>query len=263
MQTVALRTTPSIGILLTHQIRITYFRLKWDLLVYAGLMIIYQMSALPSLGDTHDYLGLALFTQGALGLPGHFIFMCLTALWSFRVWADFPPRQRLALFSYPVDRILHHTIRVTAGAVVLLMTLAISWLLGALICEISSPGSSYFANEAYRGWGWIITLIGLINVYLFGTILSIVFKRPEQWFVLIVFLPWVVGMMLIGIDSLRGIGILVARLISWQDGLMSGFGFVGPGTEGLTSLPGLPHVLMWCAILVGGVIITARIRRDE
>jgi len=267
MQTIALRTTPSATTLFSNQFRVLLIRCKWDILILAGLMFFYQLIALPGLGDTAELFSSSLFIDGALGQPGHFIFMFIVVLWSARTWADLPPGRRASFLSYPVDRMSHHAIRVLAGAVILLLVMAASWLLGAAVCEIAAPGSSYFSQEGYYGWGWLLTLVGLFNVYLFGTILALMFRRPEQWFILLLLgLPMLLFLLfLLGLTRPHFIPIVINLIFGLPYGLFAGFGFALIGSDsGLSvSLPDLPLVLLWSFILASGVLLAANIRREE
>ena len=260
MQTIALRTTPSATTLFSNQFRVLLIRCKWDLLIIAGLMFFYQLIALPGLGDTAE-----LFIDGALGPSGLFIFMLIVVLWSARTWADLPPGRRASFLSYPVNRMSHHVIRVLAGAVILLLVMAASWLLGAAVCEIAAPGSSYFSQEGYYGWDWMLTLVGLFNVYLFGTILALMVRRPEQWLILLLLgIPLLFFLLLLAWTGPHFIVRVINLISGWPYGLLAGFGFTGPGSDvSPVLLPDLPLVLLWSVILAAGVLLAANFRREE
>jgi len=262
MQTMTAKATPSKSGILSANFKILVARYRWELLLFGLIMVVYHLIALRSGGFSEPLVGL-LFIDGAMGNPGSFIFVVVTAFWSFRVWTDLPPGQRATFLIYPVDRMTHYIIRIMAGALVIFAVFSAAWIMGALLCEIFGPGRSWFSNEAYMGSSWTRTFLGLLNSYLFGTILALSFKRPEIWYV--VLLP--VGLTALGITfelmKLPALRYTFTSIFMLPSGLTASFGNLfqfGGGAESLTRF----HVFfIWMLILSVGVILSSRIRREE
>ena len=264
MQSLTLRATPPAGAVLASHIRILLIRFRWELLVLCILSFGYQLLAARSPDSFEPEL--LPFVNGGLGLPGFWVFALLAGFWSFRVWYELPPGGRPAFNAYPVGRPAHNGIRITAGAAILLATVTAGWLLGVLLIELRSPGSSSLTFELYRGWGMGITLLGLLNVYLYGSILGLWFKRPEFWFVIglptVYFFQWCIR----ALPRLEILQLLLEWTTDWPIGLWAGFGLVGfeRGGQGLLPiLPGLDVVLMWTVLLAAGIILTSRVHRQD
>ena len=262
MQTMTAKATPSSIGILSANIKILVARYRWELLLFGLIMVVYHLIALRSGGFSEQMVGL-LFIDGALGSPGSFIFVVVTAFWSFRVWTDLPPGQRATFLIYPVDRLTHCIIRIMAGALVIIAVFSAAWIMGALLCEIFGPGRSWFSNEAYMGSGWTRTFLGLLNSYLFGSILALSFKRPEIWYV--IKLP--VGLTALGtlfvLLKLYGLQRALTSIFLYPDGLTASFGilfYTGIGSE---SLPRFQVFFVWMLILSIGTVLSSLIRREE
>ncbi len=262
MQTMTAKATPSKSGILSANLKILVARYWWELLLFGLMMVVYHLIALIHSGFSEQMVGL-LFIDGALGNPGSFIFVVVTAFWSFRVWTDLPPGQRATFLIYPVDRLTHYIIRIIAGALVIFAVFTAAWIVGALLCEIFRPGISWFSNEAYMGSNWTRTFLGLLNSYLFGTILALSFKKPEIWYV--VLLP--VGLTALGIIlelmKLQALRRAFSSIFLYPAGLTASFGnlfHLGGGAESLTQF----HVFfMWLLILSISTILSSLIRREE
>jgi len=262
MQTLTAKASPSPAGILSANIRNLVTRYLWELLLFGLIMVVYHLIALRNDGFSERMIGL-LFTDGALGSPGTFIFVVITAFWSFRVWTDLPPGERATFLIYPVDRLTHCIIRIMAGALVIIAVFSAAWIMGALLCEIFGPGRSWFSNEAYVGSGWTKSFLGLLNSYLFGSILALSFKKPEIWYV--IKLP--VGLTALGMSAellkLHGLRKALTSIFLYPDGLSASFGnlfYTGTGSESLSPF----HVFfIWMLILSVGVILSSRIRREE
>ena len=129
MQTMTAKATPSPVGILSANIKILVARYLWELLLFGLIMVVYHLIALRMSGFSEQMVGL-LFIDGALGNPGSFIFVVVTAFWSFRVWTDLPPGQRATFLIYPVDRLTHYIIRIMAGALVIIAVFSAAWIMG-------------------------------------------------------------------------------------------------------------------------------------
>jgi hypothetical protein len=262
MQTMTAKATPSSIGILSANIRSLVARYWWELLFLGLIMMVYHLAALRS-GGFDELLVELLFIDGALGNSGSFIFLVLAAFWSFRVWTDLPPGKRSSFLVYPVDRLTHHITRIAAGALVLFAVFITAWILGALLCEIFGPGRSWFTNEAYTGVGWTKSLLGLLNSYLFGTILALNFRRPEIWYV--VLLP--VGLTALGIIlelmKFHAFRRTFSSIFMFPSGLTASFGFVSDIRGGAESLPHYHVFFVWLLILSVGTVLSIMVRREE
>ena len=67
--------------------------------------------------------------------------------------------------------------------------MTVFWLIGATVSEILAPGGSWFTSPEQSGWGWIISLFAILNAYMYGSVLALLFRKPEHWFVFWVPVP--------------------------------------------------------------------------
>ncbi len=268
MTTIALRVTPTPGSIIVNQARALLMNHKWELLFMGMVTVLGHLATLNAAKDELFIRDLLLFdATGALSFPIQFILVLFGGFWAFRIWEGLHSGEKTAFHSYPTGRATHQLLRIAAGAVIFIGVITFFWLLGATITEIIVPGFSWFSAPQYSGSGWLISLFGVLNVYLYASILSLIFRRPEIWFlfwipVSISLFMW--GISLTGIDWLTD---LLKGILGWPSGIMAGFGFgssrsgelVGPYYQN----PDLGAVLMWTVICAAGILLVARIHRGD
>ncbi len=253
--TVALpRSIPRPGMLFLTHARTVITRYRWDLLIFGGVVWSYQFlilradAALP-----RDILAI-----GGPGFPGAFIFSCLAVFWAIRIWDGFQPGSREALLAYPVDRTLHQGVRAAAGLVLLLATLTVFWITGAVVSAIIHPGANWYTNSLLYGSSWIVSGLGVVNAYLLGTCLALLLRRPERWF--FVWLP--VGLVLLATTAqMLKSEVLVAifRIVFLV--LFSGLALVGSPFTDPRWRPDILIMLGSTLILAAAVVLISRFRR--
>ena len=265
MTTLALRTVPGPGSIILNQARALFLNRRWELLFMGTVIFIYHLATMNAARDESYFHEMMMFNDGALGLPMQVIFILFGAFWAFRIWEGLRPGEGSTLFTYPAGRLAHQVLRITAGLIVLTAVLAFFWLLGATVAEIVTPGYSWFSAPEYNGPGWTVTLFGTINAYLYATILALLFRRPEIWF--LVWIPISVSVLLYLLyrTGLDFFGDVLSSLLSWPSGATAGLGLArgahhpGPRWE----LPSLGVLLTWTVIFAIGVWLTARVHREE
>ena len=262
MTTIALRVTPTPGSIIINQARSLMFQNKWELLLIGIVTAIYHLGTL----NTDNGIGpLIVFRHGALGFAGSFIFMVLSGYWAIRVWDGFNIGDRSSFFSFPADRAYHRLFRVAAGALILIAVMTVFWLLGATVVEIIKPGYSWFTSPEQSGWAWTISLFGILNAYLYGSILALLFRKPEVWFVFWIPVSFIALNAVIPRLGIKALNVIIEAVFWYPTGMFSGFGFTSLTVEtaAMDVLPDLPVVLMWTAIFAAGVFFIARIHRED
>lgn len=262
MQTMTAKATPSSIGILSANFRNLVTRYRWELLLFGLMMVVYHLIPLIHSGFSEQMVGL-LFIDGAMGNPGSFIFVVVTAFWSFRVWTDFPPGRRATFLIYPVDHLTHYIIRIMAGALVIFAVFSAAWIVGALLCEILGPGRSWFSNEVYMGSSWTRTFLGLLNSYLFGTILALRFKKPEIWYIVLLPVGLTAFVLIFELMKLHALRYAFTSIFMFPNGLTAGFGNLFQLGGGAESLPRFHVFFIWLLILSVGAILSSRIRREE
>ena len=261
MTTIALRVTPSPGSIIFNQARALVLNHKWELLFMGLVILIYHLSTLFTAASKAFLPEILPFQDGALTLPGQFILVLFGAFWAFRIWEGLHGNDRSTFLSYPAGRVTHQFLRITAGSMVFIAVIAFFWLLGATMSEIFFPGYSWFSAPEYNGIGWIVTLFGVLNAYLYATILALLFRKPELWF--LVWIPVAVSslgyiFMRTGSDLLMNV---VAVIFSSPYGAMTGFGLQSQLFPPDWELPALGVLFMWTCIYTCGLYLVARIHR--
>jgi len=244
-----------------NQVRLLVVSQKWELVAIGLVTAIYHLGTV-----TWEATGpLPVFQQGALGYAGCFVFLVICGYWAIRVWDGLGIGMRSAFFSYPAGRSYHMLLRVAAGALILISVVVVCWMLGAAISEILAPGGSWLTSPDQKGGAWPISFIGILNAYLYGSILAFLFRKPEVWFVF-----WVpVSVSVLSFLSPRlGIAILpkIFEAVFWYPtGMYTAFGFamldVETGTPNI--LPDLLVVLMWTLIFSAVLYFCSRIHRED
>jgi hypothetical protein len=260
----ALRTVPSTGTIILNQIQALVRQHRWELLFMGTVVMFFHLAAMNAAGDQSIFHEVIFFNDGALGILPQTVFILFGAFWAFRIWEGFHAGNRSVFLSYPTGQLSHQIVRITAGGIVFLIIITFFWLLGATINEIFAPGWSWFSSPDYRGPAWTVTLFGTLNGYLYATILALIFRRPEIWFlvwipVTIWFFTWLVGRF-----KSELLNNVVEIVLGWPAGAMTGLGIArGYHYPGLRyDLPALEILLLWTAIFGTGVYITARIHRE-
>ncbi|MFC1629261.1 hypothetical protein ACFL3H_09160 [Gemmatimonadota bacterium] len=268
MTAIALRVTPSPGSIILNQIRALLMNHKWELFFMGMVTVLGHLSTWNAAREDQFIRNLLLFdADGALSFPMQFIFVLFGGFWAFRIWEGLHSGERTVFLSYPAGRTKHQLLRITAGVIIFLCVIIFFWLLGATVTEIIAPGFSWFSAPQYSGFGWLISLFGILNAYLYATILSLIFRRPEIWFLF--WIPISISLFMWGI-SRTGIDWLIDILkgiLGWPLGVMGGFGFhssrsgelLGPYNQN----PDLGVVLIWTAIFTIGLYLVARIHREN
>ncbi|MFC1530366.1 hypothetical protein ACFL6R_06590 [Gemmatimonadota bacterium] len=269
MTTIALRDTPLPRSIFLNQARSILFRLRWDALFIGVVTFILHFGSVQGFLIRFAFWGTApghqlmLFNEGAIGSGLLWLFLLFSGFWAFRTWEIFNNGNRSSFLTYPADHSWHRLIRAAAGAAVFLALVASAWVLGATASEIFTPGRSWFTFPTSSGPGWIISVFGMLNVYLYATALSMLFRRPEIWF--LVWIP-VTILFLAGTFNLSGLeGALEVMQVTlgWPFGVLAGFGFPESNSASGFPLPKLGVVLMWTAIFGAGVYLVSRIHRED
>jgi hypothetical protein len=261
MTAVALRTTPSPGSILLNQVRSLVAYQKWELVAIGIITAIYHLGTVPG-----EVIGpIQVFRHGALAIAGNIIFLVLCGYWAIRVWDGLTPRDRTVFLSLPADRSWHQALRVVAGALILVVVVSVSWMVGAAISEIVAPGGSWLTSPDQGGGAWPISFFAILNAYLYGSILALLFRKPEVWFVFIV--PASVFTLSI-LNPRAGIPLVndLTEVVFWfPTGLWSGLGLptLDIDTGAFSILPDFIVVIMWTAILAGCVYLASRIHRED
>ncbi len=254
MTTSILRSTPTLRNLIAPHIQTLFTRHRWELLAIGAIVWIYQFLILEADAE----LPSDILTIGGPGFPGAFIFSCLAVFWAIRIWDGLSPGSRETLHSYPIDRTLHHGLRVSAGLVLLSITLVTFWLIGSALSAVINPELNWYTNTLLYGSSWIISILGLVNAYLLGTCLALLCRRPELWF--FVWIP--VGFIVLS---------LTAQLLN-SEFFVSVFRIVFLGFFSVLALLGTPFtdprwrpdiliMLGGTLILVTAVLLASRKRR--
>jgi hypothetical protein len=235
-------------------------RARWDIGLLALIMLQYHIGAWALYQGS--IAGMPLFVHGGLGFPGLILFGLLAAFWGLRVWHDLPPDGRDYFMAQPVSQAIHTVIRVTAGAAILLAITAATWIIGALIAELIQPGTGYFAMQRPLGTdgGWIVTLIGMLNLYLYATCLALLLEKPEYWLLFWIpiglFVLWALPLLV----GWRGLAEFFRTIIV---ALLSGTGVGVAFDDPIRAFGGsYSHsiVLVWLMIWSGAVWTIARAR---
>ncbi|GEM_PF-1517404 len=269
MSALSLQARPALDRLFVNYTRVLFSR-NWQVLLAIGIPVwIYHFATLR--GDPGG-AEITLFVNGGLSFSGGIIMTLITLLWSSRVWNDLPPGERETFLAYPVDRTVHYLMRMAAGLGLLLAIIITGWILSGLCVECIHPGSSWFSDPLLRGSGWPISLIGIVNAYLLGSIFALLFRQPILWFmfgILIVNLPFILA---VAPDTLLW-QIMVnplSYILLYPYGLFSGLGIAWPSLAATDSFAGLtPHlpaltiVLLWTVILGLGLAAASRFRRER
>jgi hypothetical protein len=230
------------------------------MLIIGLVTVIYHLGTLNPLDPIFNQL----FHTGALGNGGSTIFLIICGYWAIKVWDSYPLRERSTFLSLPADRSYHQLLHIAAGVLILVSVITVSWMAGAVFIEVVAPGRSWFTAPGYAGGAWPISLFGILNAYLYGSILALLFRKPEIWFVIIA--P---GFLFL-LDLLfpqSGTGLLnrVVETVFWPPtGVFAGFGLpaIDPVTRALDVLPNFGVVLMWTVIWTAGVFLSTRIHRE-
>ena len=265
MSAIALRITTSPGSIIANQIRSLFIQYKWELLFMGMVTVLGHLANLNIAKDDLVFRNLLLFDDtGAFSFPMQFIFVMFGGFWAFRIWEGLHSGEKTAFLSYPTGRVTHQLLRMAAGAIVFVSVITTFWLFGATVSEIIVPGHSWFSASEFNGVSGLISLSGVLNAYLYATILSLLFRRPEIWFLFGIPITVTLFMLLIeriGIDWLR---FLPKTILGWPLGIMAGFGFPSTRTPGPDmELPFLGVVLMWSMIFAAGVYLVARVHREH
>ncbi len=263
MTTIALRSIPAPGSIIINEARSLIAHFKWELLFMGMVIFIYQLSTLNRTLEEGLPTNLLLFQDGALSIFMQFVMVLFGAFWAFRIWEGLQVGERSNFLSYPAGRVTHQFLRIAAGAVVFVSVIALFWLAGATVSEIFVPGYSWFSAPEYSGAGWLVTLLGVVNVYLYATILALLFRRPEIWF-----LAWIPATLALSgfiffrlkLDLLANI---IGYIFSSPGGALAGFGLQTEILEPVRDLPTLGVLLMWTAIYSGGAYFAARFHRED
>jgi hypothetical protein len=265
MTSIALRTIPTPGSIILNQARSLFLNHRWELLFMGLVTFVYQLSTMNAAGDEVFITGdLMLFMEGAPSLPMQFILVLFGAFWAFRIWEGLRAGEKSVFMAYPAGRVTHQMLRITAGAAIFIAVIAFFWLLGATVSEIFAPGYSWFSIPEYRGSGWFVSLIGLLNVFLYASILSLLFRRPEIWFLAWIPVTASVLIVLLYRTGLDFLGDVLSRLLAWPSGAMAGFGFQFQISRAIGwELPSLLTVLLWTVIFSGGLYLVASIHRED
>lgn len=265
MSALALRATPSTGSLLINQGRLLLIRNKWELLFMGMVTFIYHLGTLTESVSPLIFRGVSLFNNDSLGFAIHWIYLLFGAFWAFKIWEGHHTGHRFVFFSYPANRTIHQFFRITAGAVVFFAVITFFWLLGATVAEIIKPGYSWFTASEYGGSGWLVTLFGVLNAYLYATILALLFRKPEFWF--LIWIPVTVSlfMYVIGRTGIDWLTDALKGILGWPFGVLAGFGLsqARHSIEPYMGIPNLGTVLMWTLIIAIGVFLVARIHRGD
>ncbi len=269
MTALALRDTPLPRSIFLNQARSILLRLKWELLFFGMVTFILHFGSIHEILEKVVFWGdapwstIMLFNEGAIGSGLLWLFLLFSAFWAFRTWEGFNNGDRATFLSYPADHSRHRLIRTAAGAAVFLAAVALAWLLGATFSEILAPGHSWFTLPTSNGSGWIISVFGMVNMYLYATVMAMLFRRPEILF--LVWIPAILGILAITFNLARFDGLLeVMRVIlGWPFGVLAGFGFPRLDVASGFALPNFGVVLMWAAIFGTGVYLVSRIHQED
>lgn len=249
MNTAMVRSRPTIWVLFRSQTHTLLIHHVWELLVIGIVIWVYQFLSLRLDSETFSNI----IAIGGPGFPGAFIFTCLTVFWAIRIWDDMHPGSWDAFNTYPVNRTIHQGTRIVAGLILLFLTLIGFWILGAVVSAIIYPDANWFTNTWLHGSIWIISIIGLLNAYLLGTVFAQLCRRPELWF----FVGLPVGIVLLGFTaSMMHFETLQMAFRFIFGGLVLGLALVG---SPMTNPIWLPHIPMQlgCTLILSILIVLA------
>ncbi len=269
MSAFTLRDTPMPSSIFLNQARSILFHQKWELLFFGVVTFLLHFGSVYKAHEAVVYWGrvpwrtIMLFNKGAIGPGVLWLFLLFSAFWAIRTWEGFNTSDRSIFLSLPAERTRHQLIRAAAGAAIFIAAISGSWLLGATIAEIIVPGHSWFTWPPSNGSGWIISILGICNIYLYATILALMFRRPEVWFLVWIPATLIMVTTIIILSQLNGLLEVLEVVLFWPFGVLAGLGF--PHMEGRPpwSLPELGVVLMWMFILSVGVYLAARSHRED
>ncbi len=239
---------PSFKPVLLQQALELAIRYRWDLIVIFMATFWFPILIKPF----KNYSVGTPIVDGAIGFPFIFIFMLLASFWALRVWDDFPPDSRDDFLTLPVEKHAHLLFRVGAGGLLLLAVICGAWMVGAVVAELVEEQASAIAYYSLitkgSGIGWLVTVIGLLNVYLYTTVVSLLSKRPEQWVLIwipagVFFLYTVLRLFELDFPSDVLAGVITA--------VLAGFGFASAAHRDVVVWPSITAVLLglmiWCA----------------
>jgi len=244
-----------------EQVREISRRCLWDMVTLAVVIIAVQVFLRPvGSGSTLPILGQP-FVLGALTWPYAVVLVLFAALWALRVWNNLPVGDRDHFLARPVDHRRLILTRVLAGLAVFLAVFVVAWALGAIITDaVVAGGRLRYRALLSQGWGWLWTLLGMVNAYLYATIFALRFRNPEQW--ILVWVP--LGILLLGSLALVLPSETVVPAILWViDGFLRGLGFAGPSTMVHPTSPMGGWIMIWLVILTLAVVRAARLPQKD
>jgi len=208
---------PAAAHLFGEQLREMVYRTPWDFLALFSAILVVQV-LLRSTGALAEQDS-RVFTEGAVTWPVGVVLVLVSVFWAIRVWSGLAPGERDYYLSRPVHSRWLILMRVADGLILFVGLFLVAWLLGAVLGDLVATREMQSANRAMQGWGWLWTLLGLINAYLFGSIFAVRFRRPEL-FVLI----WIpVGAFLLYVGAhLTELDMLAESISSLAESIFNG-----------------------------------------
>lgn len=260
---VVFHPTPSAVTVLRSHLACIVSRCRWELLLFTSVGILLQWVSyfVPVDADLPSIL-----EGSAFGFPSGIIFLLATALWAFRIWDTFPPGERAGLTSLPVPQSTQLLLRGLAGGILWIGVLVFSFIAGRLtgVLIAAMPG---LPHAAVLPMGqMLLALLALANVYLFATLLAMLFRQPSLW--LLIWVPLALTALAVMLERLSSpLGTFFFTLLDGDVGLLAGFG-LHTYAEGYDVIPVVRVedpgiVLIWSMVLAAGTLVAMTTRRSR
>ena len=242
---------PATGRLLGEQMHEMVYRTPWDFLAMFAAILLVQV-LLRSTGALTHASG-PVFTRGAVTWPVGLVLVLVSVFWSIRVWSGLAPGDRDYYLSRPMESRWLILLRVADGLILFVCLFLVAWLLGAVIGDLIATEEMRVANRAMQGWGWLWTLLGLINAYLLGSIFAIRFRRPEHF--VLIWVPVAIFLLFL-IERLVNLAALSASINSVLESLFLGLGYAASWVD-LSIGPHPGHLVLWLLFYAAIVVAVA------
>lgn len=199
------------------------------------------------------------------------IHAAVAVYWALAIWHDLPRSQREMFFTPPVPRGTHLLLRTAAGAillasVVVLTTLLTIWFQIAITYTATAYPGVPLSRLLVPPVGWVMAWGGIVNLYLFASLLCIRFRQPER--LLLLYVPLGVLSLLLTtflvkkyLPDASAIASVIDRVTFSPDGVLSGFGFPLWNIHGVVWEVHLLAPVIWLPVWAGLLWLVARRER--
>lgn len=187
------------------------------------------------------------------------IALLIAAIWPFSVWTDESPGRRGYHYSLPAKRLIHDLTRVIAGAIWILVLLAMVAAIAVLAFWLGGPPPPL--EVGLPVWGHYIG--GAMIIYLLISSLCVAAERPLWWF----FGGWLAFALAIALANnfIPSVGRFLGALI----GASGDWGVLAVSTAAVDRIAGDPEavlpawpLLLWLAVSILLLLLAASRHRE-